>query len=84
MYSTKSRVGVTETEQQVERRRAAVNILCSVTSATDDSKCASNVCLSEYDVVSRLQLVCALCYSIVMYITFTPHFKGKRTCINTI
>ncbi|XP_065920952.1 uncharacterized protein [Dysidea avara] len=56
MYSTKSRVGVTETEQQVERRRAAVNILCSVTSATDDSKCASNVCLSEYDVVSRLQL----------------------------
>jgi len=59
MHSTKFRVGVAETEQQVKRREATVNILCSVT--TEDSKCANNACLSEYDVVSRLQLVCTLC-----------------------
>jgi len=46
-----------ETEPQEEGRELAVNIPRSVASTIGDSKTNDNICLSEYDVVSRLQLV---------------------------
>ena len=56
MLTTESHVGTASVEHK-ERRETTVSTHCDISTTIQDDDTYTNTCLSEYDVISSLQLV---------------------------